>query len=1427
MTSPADALAFASSGSVLPFVARPPVAGAPGESEKRVLCIPVLRRAGGFLLALPAGAVPPTLLAQGNAGDPDAMFGPSTLLTVPAMEEQEDGAEVATETSIEVLIVDFSDAAASFLEPFDPLSLEDPVPFSEEAPQVFPECRQLVALSKSWVRTAEGERIAFYSAQEGEEEAPGLVDPVEAPAATAKAKAKRVTTAQLAEQLGSISQLLPTISDRLQDLAERQKELETKVTVQTSASPVLPGPAHKQPFTLPTSKAAPAVSNPTQALVSVLGPPPRSRPLPSAAALGDAVPQPPQLEEDLPPDTSTAHALAQQTAALTQLVSHLIQASDGSGDFVGAPAPSGLSSRASAKRGRAGPADGKLYAGSGPERLQAKLPYRGDAPDVGRFPTRASTLPFQPLPGASWRVPASAGPGPHHAYGHSGGRPPHGRGGGGQPGLTGPHHGVPRTGGRRPREIRGGIHTFAVCRTAPPDLHEPGVTPQPATPGLRTTVPRILGDDGPCIFEGDRRDFITTPGGIRSSQLFRASTRRGDAGGEEAAPKTTVPEEAEGDLEKGGPGPGVAPQQLRLCLDPSLGPFGLGPVPSSGCRVQPPPEQKIVPPGCPPDLGPFGLGPVSPSGCPEWPSPEQQAELPGFPPYLGPFGLGPVLPSGCPVWSPHLCHSSSQFLERPGQGATVSPAPLCPYPDIGPSGLEPVPPSGCPVRPPPGLVQAPPNSPREVVASGRPRAISLAKLLAPISREHSVGRDGQGKARTPAHEACPRLPDHGRATQAAQPPRLSFRSWSLSFAFRVVRTRTPFGAFLGSLLHLSAAPFEAPSKTLFPLPLPFFGLFNGTTPQPRSSAARSKLGVRRVLFVTVAALNYLHAGSQPVRQLSLRRPPNATQAKALDYLGRLVKASGGPEDGKPFSVSLPSASRRSSQLIARLEELSEQLTWSGSSFDKYGRAFPGAPLHPDAARDALNPYRSLDPSRLVLAGRANWDPSEFLDDLFYLPSREPQSILLPKVPPPMPGEVPDLTREDPAAVRDLCQVWDSRGLLRLSKSGPAGPHQGVRIFNAVKSAVTDRQIGDRRGRNRCEGVLAGPSGSLPSGPLLNGLFVDVRDHRLSIAVTDRRDFYHQLAVPPRRALRNVLVPSIEASQLRKLKAFSEIALLEDSPSGTCLGGPLPAKLYPAFGAVLQGDALGVEFATSAHSNLLRSFGLLSEEVRLQSNAPFPLGGQEDCLQALVIDDFFAVSAPRASASGPSAASLALARAQAAYSAHSILGSPEKDIDGASRATVAGAELDSSPYTRSLGLALVGPPRAKRVALAAITLEAARLTHTTDVLHLCLVGGWVSGFMYRRPFMSAFSRVFSFVDSASVVPESPRVLPLHRRVADELVLAASLAHVLVSDISAPWASEIYATDSSDSKGAIVSAPALEVLPKSRWVREASVKGGGRS
>ena len=113
--------------------------------------------------------------------------------------------------------------------------------------------------------------------------------------------------------------------------------------------------------------------------------------------------------------------------------------------------------------------------------------------------------------------------------------------------------------------------------------------------------------------------------------------------------------------------------------------------------------------------------------------------------------------------------------------------------------------------------------------------------------------------------------------------------------------------------------------------------------------------------------------------------------------------------------------------------------------------------------------------------------------------------------------------------------------------------------------------------------------------------------------------------------------------------------------------------------------------------------------------------------------------------------------------------------------------------KALGLGLVGPSRrSKRIALAAITLELARLQSTSDHLHLCLVGGWVSGMLYRRPFMSILNGAFTMVDASTVSQTSPKILGLPRCVADELVLAASLCHILVADISADWALTLFAT-----------------------------------
>ena len=54
-------------------------------SEARAFCIPVMRRAGGFLLALPTGCLSAQALAEGL--DTDPVFGPSASLTVQAVEE--------------------------------------------------------------------------------------------------------------------------------------------------------------------------------------------------------------------------------------------------------------------------------------------------------------------------------------------------------------------------------------------------------------------------------------------------------------------------------------------------------------------------------------------------------------------------------------------------------------------------------------------------------------------------------------------------------------------------------------------------------------------------------------------------------------------------------------------------------------------------------------------------------------------------------------------------------------------------------------------------------------------------------------------------------------------------------------------------------------------------------------------------------------------------------------------------------------------------------------------------------------------------------------------------------------------------------------------------------------------------------------------
>ena len=67
----------------------------------------------------------------------------------------------------------------------------------------------------------------------------------------------------------------------------------------------------------------------------------------------------------------------------------------------------------------------------------------------------------------------------------------------------------------------------------------------------------------------------------------------------------------------------------------------------------------------------------------------------------------------------------------------------------------------------------------------------------------------------------------------------------------------------------------------------------------------------------------------------------------------------------------------------------------------------------------------------------------------------------------------------------------------------------------------------------------------------------------------------------------------------------------------------------------------------------------------------------------------------------------------------------------------------------------------------------------------------------------------------VRPQAAKTLALPRAVANELVLLSALCHVFVADVSSDWLPEVFATDSSEEKGAVVRADLSRDASRVLW------------
>eukprot|EP00435_Cladocopium_sp_Y103_P059653 s1616_g21.t1 len=557
------------------------------------------------------------------------------------------------------------------------------------------------------------------------------------------------------------------------------------------------------------------------------------------------------------------------------------------------------------------------------------------------------------------------------------------------------------------------------------------------------------------------------------------------------------------------------------------------------------------------------------------------------------------------------------------------------------------------------------------------------------------------------------------------------------------------------------------------------------------------------------ALNFWHAGGRWPSEEALKRQPNAEHLALQRRVAAIIKS-----DGLAESFDILKSGRKHPELIARLSELSTLLTAHGGSSCNYEKGYSGIQtgLGSTSVPDVV-PFADLNASRLKLHGTGHWDVIQLLSDELVMAYREPRCLLanLPL------GSHPKM-RDSPDEVAKLAKKWDQNGLLRLH-DGDRPKGSLVKIFNCYKNLEVDRQIGDRRGQNSYECRVRGPSSDLPCGADIMDLQVDPATQKVVLVISDRKDYYHQLWVTDARSTTNAVGPAVHKELLKDTSAYTaycmHIATMrrakreqrgDDLHSFSRHPGECseverlpPSCLWVSFASVLQGDHAGVEIATSAHERWLQDYGLLDGSSRLVASRCLRSPSH---LQGLVIDDYFSASVESLSTSNAdSAAAWCYKRCQQAYSDAQLLGSPEKDEVGGTEGKLVGAYLNSSERARSRGLCTLGAPAMKRVALSFLTLYLCSLSHTTDVLHLCLLGGWVSVLAYRRPLMSVLAKSYQLVDQYNLDHNNPKLVKLPRSVANELVLLAILMPLAIADLSAEYFPKLFATDASSFKGAI--------------------------
>ena len=461
-----------------------------------------MKRAGGALVAVPDGFLPPEELVEGNSAQ-GGLIGPSTSLELTAV-LWEESLEVPIGIQTKVCLVDMDVELLTMLR-----NLEDQediaVVFVEDNPQAIPSPAELTAKTFAWLQEKGGQMEGDYTPEVTAESEGGVAVPL--PKAKAKPKG---------------------MAEQMRIMTERQTQMEERMNM-SSTSALL-----SRPLTQTAGFPQPGVS----AMARELRSPPRTstktedfftrevKPLGVRGLEQDK----PQLEE---PPGDRARAVMAQSVALTTLVAQIASGSqDPMQDLTGAPAGS---------RGAQGRAQSELAQQRGSffqsvvlqmaRRMSPTsnpdLPY----PQLGQWYHRSSLLR------KIWRVWKMQRAGAHSAPAHDDAGLRDGRQQRSSSRCFGAADCHDRTGLPRSWQVRPGTAAGATRGPASGDLYESPVVPVVESPKFRTASRSKMGHGGVGVPEGTRRYLGEEGRDSRRSFRFRDWVRSKGPKGSKAQPQ--------------------------------------------------------------------------------------------------------------------------------------------------------------------------------------------------------------------------------------------------------------------------------------------------------------------------------------------------------------------------------------------------------------------------------------------------------------------------------------------------------------------------------------------------------------------------------------------------------------------------------------------------------------------------------------------------------------------------------------------------------------------------------------------------------------------------------------------------------------------------------------------------------------------------